>query len=166
MDVIDNPPEQQPPLLDAVGGDAEVMVSHVPHARAIGMRLCLARRAYGRVAVPYQKQLIGNPETGVIHGGVVTTALDSVMGLAVFCALTRMMTIATMDLRIDYMRPAEPGLELLAEAYCYKVTRAVAFVRGTAFHAGQEPNPVGASVATFMLTPDGGGHGPDSEEAS
>ncbi len=59
--------------------------------------------------------------------------------------------IATLDLRIDYMKPATPGKDLLARAECYKLTRNVAFVRGVAYH-DDPSDPIATSVATFMLS--------------
>ena len=58
--------------------------------------------------------------------------------------------MATLDLRIDYMKPATPHEDLFIVSECYKVTRNVAFVRALAFQ-GSEDNPVASSVATFML---------------
>ena len=55
--------------------------------------------------VAYRAELVGNPETGVVHGGVITTLLDSVCGLAVFSSFTQMRPVATLDLRIDYLKP-------------------------------------------------------------
>jgi hypothetical protein len=65
--------------------------------------------------VPYDEKLIGDPDTGVIAGGVVTALLDHACGQAVHTGLTEFKTIATLDLRIDYMRPAEPGRDIFAK---------------------------------------------------
>ena len=77
------------------------------------------------------------------NGGVVTALLDHVGGLAVFSTLTQPGMVATLDLRIDYQRPAEVGQVLFAEAHCYRKTRSIAFVRASAYH--DDPNH---SVAT------------------
>lgn len=122
----------------------------VPHFKAIGAELLFIDHARGVMRLPYREDLIGNVENGVLHGGVITTLMDSVCGLAVFAALERLTPIATLDLRIDYLRPATPGLALLAEAHCYKVTRHVAFVRGMSYH--EHPgDPVAHSAGTFMI---------------
>lgn len=104
---------------------------------------------------PYRDDLVGDAATGVIAGGVVTTLLDSVCGAAVFSALTQATSIATLDLRIDYMRRARPGQDIVAEAHCFKVTHTVAFVRATA-HDGDPADPVAAAQAAFMINSDGG----------
>jgi len=98
---------------------------------------------------------VGDPETGVIAGGVVTTLLDHACGQAVFAALGQPTSSATRDLRIDYMRPSRPGLDIHATAHCYKLTRSVAFLRGVAYD--EDPgDPVAAAQAAFMLDSNAG----------
>lgn len=128
----------------------DVLIAHVPHARALGMEIVKTGKGLCRMRVPYAEHLVGNPDTGVLHGGVITSMLDNACGVAVQLALPEPTSIATLDLRIDYMRPAEPGLDVFGEAQCYRVTRSVAFVRGTAFHSDPE-DPVATCVGAFML---------------
>ncbi len=102
--------------------------------------------------VPYSADIVGDPDTGVVHGGVITALLDSASGRAVRDVPTSddEVSIATLDLRIDYMRPADPGKTIYARADCYKRTRNVAFVRAWAFHDDTD-DPIATSVGTFML---------------
>lgn len=102
----------------------------VPHAQALGMRLGALGDGYAELLLPYKEELVGDPETGVLHGGAVTAFMDSCCGAAVFMALHAPAPIATLDLRIDYLRPAKAGVGLKAKATCYRVARHVAFVRG------------------------------------
>jgi len=113
--------------------------------------------------VAYRAELVGNPETGVVHGGVITTLLDSVCGLAVFSSFTQMRPVATLDLRIDYLKPATPGLDIRAEAKLDKMTRTVAFVSGYAYH-DDVAKPVARASASFML--DSVGFKPTTSEQS
>ena len=64
-----------------------VLIEHVPHAKAIGLKVEHAKRGEAWLSVPYAENLIGNPETGVIHGGVITSLLDNACGIAVQLAL-------------------------------------------------------------------------------
>jgi len=104
-----------------------------------------------RLRVPYRADLVGDPHTGVLSGGLVTALLDHVGGLAVWVALDTFQPIATLDLRVDYMRAAEPGRDLIAEARCYRLTRSVAFVRAWAFE-DRPDDPVAASQAAYVMT--------------
>jgi uncharacterized protein (TIGR00369 family) len=134
--------------------------ANVPHNRALGIVIDDVGDRWARFRLPYDARLVGDPETGVLHGGVVTALLDGCSGAAVFAALPRMQPIATLDLRIDYLGPAEVGRDLRALATCYHLTRNVAFARAIAFH-DDEARPVATSAATFMLgtRASGGGSG-------
>ena len=100
--------------------------------------------------VPFAAHLVGNPDTGVVHGGVITALLDNACGIAVGSKTGLQGRIATLDLRIDYMKPATPGEDVLAFAECYKVTRHIAFVRGVAYHTDRA-DPIATCAAAFML---------------
>jgi uncharacterized protein (TIGR00369 family) len=100
--------------------------------------------------LPYGPHLVGNPDTGVVHGGAITALLDHTSGAAVMAALKEPMAIATLDLRIDYMKPAAPGEAITAEVTCLKVTHEIAFVRGSAFQSSPD-DPVAICTGAFML---------------
>jgi len=129
--------------------------ANVPHNRALGIQILEIKPAEALFMLPYDAKLVGNPETGVIHGGAITAMLDAASGAAVFAALTDVVPIATLDLRIDYLRPAEVGQAVHARGTCYKLTRNVAFTRAVAYHEDPD-DPIAHSVGTFMLsTPTG-----------
>src|SRR5690606_2879346 len=90
----------------------------VPHNQALGIRVVRFADGEAVMALPYAESLIGNPETGVIHGGAITSLMDACCGAAVFMKLADPMPIATLDLRIDYLKPATVGLEVVARARC------------------------------------------------
>jgi uncharacterized protein (TIGR00369 family) len=117
----------------------------VPHNRALGIGFVSLTAGRVTLALPYDEKLVGNPLTGVVHGGAITALLDAACGLAVFVKLGEAIPIATLDLRIDYLRPATPSKEVRACAECFRVTRNVAFVRCEAFHAG--PHDSGSAAA-------------------
>ena len=114
------------------------------------MRVIELRYGHGFMRVPYDEKLIGNPATGVVHGGVITAFLDTLCGLVVMASVSRGMAIATLDLRIDYLRPAVPKIDILGSAECYKVTKAIAFVRGIAYQETFR-DPIANCAGTFML---------------
>ena len=129
-----------------------------PQARALNLRLEEIESACALMRLPYDARLVGDPATGVIAGGAVTTLLDHTCGQAVWAALQDWAPIATLDLRIDYMRSAEPGLDVLARAHCYKLTRHIGFVRAVAYDRDAE-DPVAAAQAAFALNRPGSTRG-------
>ena len=126
-----------------------------PHSRALGFEFVSAEKAFATLKLPFRDDLGGDPDAGVIAGGAVTALLDHVCGHAVMTALDAMTSIATLDLRIDYMRAAEPGLGVYAEAHCYKVTRSIAFVRASAWDRDKS-DPLATAQAAFMVNSDAG----------
>src|ERR1700742_4331752 len=115
-----------------------------------GLQLDRAAPAEAWSSLPYRPAFVGDTETGVLHGGVVTAMLDESCGMAVQLALDGTSAIATLDLRIDYQKPATPGLAIRAHSLCYRVTRSIAFVRSTAYQESED-DPVATATACFML---------------
>ena len=107
-------------------------------------------RAWGRAR--YRAELVGDPSTGVIAGGVITTFLDQLCGVAAIAAMDTPAIVATIDLRIDYMRPAQPNRDVLAEAQCHKLGKNVAFVRATAYEDTPD-DPIAHVASAFAITP-------------
>ncbi|MCG6205646.1 hotdog fold thioesterase [Rhodopseudomonas sp. HC1] len=120
------------------------------HGGLIGLQL--DRHAPGEAwsSLPYHPVFVGDTSTRVIHGGVVTVMLDESCGMAVQLALQSTQAIATLDLRIDYLRPATPGQAIRAHAHCYHVTHSIAFVRATAYQ-DSEADPIASATALFMI---------------
>jgi uncharacterized protein (TIGR00369 family) len=147
---MSDPPTTPPSAVQIV----QVMVEATPYARALGFKVVEVGSARVTMKTPYRKEVIGDPETGVIAGGVITALLDHVCGAAVMAAMPERQSIATLDLRIDYMRGAEPGRDILAAAHCYKVTRSVAFVRAVAYEDSPD-NPVANATGAFMIASNG-----------
>jgi uncharacterized protein (TIGR00369 family) len=128
----------------------ERMLAGLPHARALGLSLVDSGPSVAVLHAPFDDRLIGDAATGVIHGGVVTTLLDTCCGVAVLLAPARPITTATLDLRIDYMRPARPRSGVTARAECYRAARQIAFVRAVAWD--EDPaDPVASAAGAFMI---------------
>ena len=115
-----------------------------------GLRLDRAAPGEAWSNLPYRPVFVGDTATGVLHGGVVTAMLDESCGMAVQLALDGTRAIATLDLRIDYQKPATPGLSIKAHSFCYRVTRSIAFVRSTAYQESED-DPVATATACFMI---------------
>ena len=137
---------------EALRDAARHMVETVPQASALGFKLISVEPSRGSIFTPWREELVGDPDTGVIAGGVITALLDHVCGLAVTSRSLEggFLSTATLDLRIDYMRAATPRADIIAEAHCYKLTRSVAFVRAHAYD-GDPADPIATAQAAFIL---------------
>jgi uncharacterized protein (TIGR00369 family) len=129
---------------------AKLFGSMSPHMRVLGFQIVSIKGGVCVARVPYSDDLIGDPVTGVLHGGVVTSLLDTTGGAAVLSALGKPLPLATLDLRIDYLRPSRPGRGVAAKVECYKTTYNVAFTRGVAYD-DDESDPVASMAGTYML---------------
>ena len=129
---------------------ARSFIAALPHSRALGMQLEAIGEGSATIAMPYDPALIGDPETGVIHGGAVSALMDTACGAAVMSHPQAGFSTATLDLRIDYMRPATPGQTIRTRAECHHVTRSVAFVRAVATD-DDESRPVAMATGAFTV---------------
>lgn len=120
-----------------------------------GGLLKLSYNAHGpdwvELKLPYQAALIGDPDRGVLASGPILTMMDMATSLAVWTRLGRFRPHATLDLRIDYLRPATPGKAVVGHGECYRITRSISFVRGQA-HDGDPTDPLAHVAGTFMFT--------------
>ena len=129
---------------------ARQFVDAIPHSRRLGMTVEQLGEGRAVISMPYDTSLIGDPVTKVIHGGAVSALMDTAGGAAVVAHPLAGLGTATLDLRIDYMRPATPGQTITATAECYHVTRTVAFVRATACDADTD-RPVATATGAFTV---------------
>ena len=121
---------------------------NLPFSKFLGLQLQRLGGGRAVMTLQYQKNLVGDQKTGVLHGGVITTLLDSCCGAAVMTAGNPKKSTATIDLRIDYMRPAKPEKIITAEAFCYRVTNSVVFVRADA-QDGTKKIPIATATGAF-----------------
>jgi uncharacterized protein (TIGR00369 family) len=126
------------------------LARRVGHGRALELEYRSSGPNWVELALPWREQLVGVPETGILASGAIVSLIDTASGGSVWMTLGRFRPIVTIDLRIDYLRPALRGETIIARCECTKVTRKVAFIRGIA-HSGDPGRPVAHSAATFML---------------
>ncbi len=119
------------------------------HCQVLGIELEQADAQGLTLRLPYSRQIVGNPETGVIHGGAITTLMDTTCGISTVCALAEFEICPTLDLRVDYMHPAEPNKDVFGFAECYRVTPHVIFTRGYAYQDDPD-QPIAHVVGAFM----------------
>ncbi len=124
----------------------------VGHGRALGVEFRGAGDDWAELALPWKPELVGRPEGGIIASGAIISLIDTASGTSVWCRMGHFQPIVTLDLRLDYLRPAIEGETIVARCQCYKLTKSIGFVRGVA-HGGDPERPIAHSAATFMLNP-------------
>lgn len=127
----------------------------IPFNRFLGLRLSGLGRGWARAELPYRPQFIGDPTRPALHGGVISMVADTVGGAAVFSLTDPGDKVATIDLRIDYLRPGRPEL-LVAHAWVIRIGNRVG-VSTIELHqpgASDELVAVGKGVYTIRRSSD------------
>lgn len=93
----------------------ELIEGGIPFNELLGIRVDELREGYVRLKVPFRPQLIGDIRRPALHGGVISSLIDVCGGFAVWTCCRLEDRIATIDLGVDYLRPA-PARDLYAEA--------------------------------------------------
>jgi uncharacterized protein (TIGR00369 family) len=141
-------------LSEAGGFDPKLFTSYasrVGHGGALGIAYVAHGADWVELALDYDEKLVGVAETGVIASGPIISLMDMATSMAIWVKLDRFRHQATLDLRIDYLRPAAPERRIVGRGECIGVTRSVGFVRGLA-HDGDPADPVAHVAGTFMFT--------------
>ncbi|KZE34196.1 uncharacterized protein (TIGR00369 family) [Crenobacter luteus] len=123
--------------------------ARLPHCKTLGFEYVGLDGVKPTLKVEWRPDLVGNPATGVVHGGVITSLVDTTSAIAVSARLAELETIATLDLRIDYLKAATPGRAIFCTAECYRLAGQVGFTRAVCYHDDAN-DPIAHGVATFM----------------
>ena len=124
----------------------------VPHLSAVGINYRSHGADWAELEMPFAEQQLADPDYGIIASGAIFTLMDNAAGFSVHMALGEFMPIATIDLRIDYLRGPAPRATVVGRATCYRLTRQIAFVRGIA-HDGDPDRPIANMAGTFIIPP-------------
>ena len=124
------------------------------HGVALGLRYVASGEDWVEMALDYDRRLVSDATSGILASGPIVSLMDTATAAAVWVRRGGVLPQTTLDLRIDYLRPARPGFTVTGHGECYRLTRRVAFVRGHA-HDGDTADPIAHVAGTFMLTETG-----------
>ncbi|MFK4003710.1 PaaI family thioesterase [Qipengyuania sp. NPDC077563] len=119
------------------------------HPGWLGMRYADHGEDWVELELPWREDLLGEEGQQVLASGPILSLMDMASGIAIWKAADRFEPIATLDLRVDYVRPARAGAAVFGRSQCYRITRSAAFVRGLA-HDGDADDPVAHIQGVFM----------------
>ena len=123
----------------------------VPHLKLLGIGYRAHGPDWAELDMPFGEQQVADPDYGIIASGAIFALLDNAAGFAVQVTRNELAPMATLDLRVDYLRGPAPRATVIGRATCYRLTRQIAFVRGFA-HDGDAANPIANMAGTFMFT--------------
>ena len=124
--------------------------SYTPHIKALGVEVESIAGEASVLRLPFQPHFVGDVVRGRLHTGVITTLIDTACGLAALARVGRPAAVATLDLRVDYLRSALAGQDLYCRAACYRLTSTIAFLRASIW---QDPETIIAeSMGAFVIT--------------
>src|SRR5947209_12551376 len=107
----------------------DIMEKEVPFNRYLGIRGESAEKGRSVLRLPVRPEFVGDPRRPALHGGVISSLIDTAGGLAAWTALGPDESVSTVDLRVDYLEPAGLGAPLRAEAELIRKGNRVCHVR-------------------------------------
>lgn len=130
----------------------QVMEEMIPFNRYLGVRVARAEKGLCRLEVPFREELIGDPLRPALHGGVLSALADAAGGGAVWTGIEDdRARVSTIDLRIDYLRPAR--LEtIVAEATVVRLGNRVGVADVRLFHPDKESETVATGKGVYNVT--------------
>ncbi len=126
-----------------------LLIESVPQNRALGLRVMHCAAGRMRFDLPYRSDLTGAGDDGLaLHEAAITTLIDTTAGSAILSLQNEFRRPATLDLRVDYLRWAQPGRTLRCEAICESLGDDVAVVR-VAVDDGDPADRVAIATGSF-----------------
>lgn len=122
--------------------------SQHPLFNAFGIEVVMVADARAEMMMPFSDALADG--YGALHRGTLVTLLDTTCGLAIFSALRSLRPIATIDLRVDYLRAVPAGRGLRAVVECIGWTDSVAFITGRGYALDDE-TPLATVTGSFAI---------------
>lgn len=119
------------------------------HSAKLGLQYCDHGPDWCALELPWREDLVGEVDRGILASGPIISMLDMASGLAIWTKHQKFVAIATLDLRVDYQRPARAKTAVTGHVECYRLSRSAAFVRGFA-HDGDPADTVATMSGVFM----------------
>jgi uncharacterized protein (TIGR00369 family) len=104
------------------------------------------------VRMPFNPDFCVDRNQTLLHGSILTALLDSVFGLANLIAIEGISAMATLDLRVDYLRAAQSRADVIVRAHCFRATRHICFNSGSIWFDQHEDEEIARGTASFALT--------------
>ncbi|MGZ3408546.1 MAG: PaaI family thioesterase [Polyangia bacterium] len=122
----------------------------VPFNKFLGIAIDEAREGFVRLSLPYRPEYIGDSSRPALHGGVISTLIDTCGGFAVWTQLRIEDRVSTIDLRVDYLAPGAPEA-LYADGTVVRVGNRVGVVDIRCWQASQPSRTVATGKGVYNI---------------
>lgn len=151
-------------VLDAAfcDGVRDIFETKIVFNQTLGLKLDQLAPLECRAHIVMKPELVGHYAYNRVHGGVISASLDAMGGLACMCAigahhhtesvadqLKRFSKLGTIDLRVDYLRPAI-GEVFMLTAQVLRLGSRVATTRME--FCGQDGTLLSAGTAAYIVS--------------
>ena len=137
--------------LDVMRAVAEGVIETPPAAALLGWKALKLEPGHVRVRYTARPEF-GNPQ-GAIQGGFLAAMLDDAMGPALMTLLEADQFAPTIEIKVNFMRPARPGA-IIAEGRVVHRTRSLAFLEGNLQTEDGDLIATGTATARISGGPD------------
>ena len=126
------------------------MEERIPFNRHLGIKIDELRKGYARFILAFREEFIGDARRPALHGGVISTLVDTCGGAAVWTYFTREDGISTVDIRVDYLMPGPDG-DIFAESKIRRVGNRVAVVQSRVYAANDKETIIAEGRAVYNI---------------
>jgi uncharacterized protein (TIGR00369 family) len=118
----------------------------MPFYRFMGIRLVMV--GWGRSEIRMKVGMSLTQSAGFAHGGVSASLVDSAVGLALCTMIDRRNAITTVNLHVNFLAPAKPGLLIARGRIVHKGKRTAV---GECEVVDEDGNLVSKGTATYLI---------------
>ncbi len=130
--------------------DVRRFMDMIPFNAVLGIRIDALSDGFCRMSIPFRDELIGDPVRPALHGGVLSAAIDTCGGAAIWTQIDKGDAISTVDLRVDYLRPGQPR-EFVVEGRVLRLGNRVGVAEMIAYHPGGEGEPIASGKGVYNV---------------
>lgn len=129
----------------------QMMEEWVPFNRHLGMKVARSEPGKVRLEIDFREEFIGDPMRRALHGGVLFSLADAAGGMAVWSSSSDPNSrVATIDMRIDYLRPGKPE-RVCAEAHVVRQGNRVGVADVRLFHPSAEAETIATGKGVYNI---------------
>jgi uncharacterized protein (TIGR00369 family) len=122
----------------------------VPFNKYLGVKITKVGDGFVRLELPFRPEFIGDSARPALHGGVISTLIDTAGGFAVWTKVQIEDRVSTIDLRVDYLAPGASET-LIAEATVVRVGNRVGVTDIRCFQPSDPTRTVATGKAVYNV---------------